>query len=108
MSDTTTRPPSLYVEVTPLTPIGPQGPPGAEGPEGPAGPAGPAGPPGPDGPQGPPGQVTVGVATFNTRTGDVTLTTADVDAAGGLLKTGGTMTGEIVFTAAQRYDGGTF
>jgi hypothetical protein len=66
MSDSTTLPPrapALYVDVTPLSPLGPIGPPGPEGPVGPAG----------------------GVATWNTRVGDVVLNSADIKAAGGML-----------------------
>jgi hypothetical protein len=102
------RAPALYVDVTPLMPIGPQGPPGGQGPEGPAGPAGPPGPAGPEGPQGPPGSTITGVMSFNNRVGAVTLSAADVDAATGLLKTGGAMTGVIGFAPDQAFDGGTF
>jgi Chaperone of endosialidase len=66
-------------------PGGPQGPAGPQGDVGPIGPEGPQGIPGPAGPQGPQGATgaTGGVASFNTRVGDILLTTADVTTAGG-------------------------
>lgn len=84
----------------PAGPTGPTGPPGADstvpGPAGPTGPTGPAGPQGPQGIQGPPGTAASGVTSWNARTGAVTMTSTDVSNATGLLRTGGTMTGQIV------------
>jgi hypothetical protein len=64
-------------------PAGPAGPTGATGPVGPIGPTGSTGPAGPTGATGPTGAVgpAGGVATFNTRTGAVVLSSADVTAA---------------------------
>ena len=54
-------------------PVGPAGPQGATGPQGPTGATGPQGPAGPAGPAG-----AGGVTSFNTRTGAITLTEADI------------------------------
>jgi hypothetical protein len=48
-----------------------------------------------------PSTTVAGVSTFNTRSGDVHLTSADVAAASGLLTTGGTITGDLTVTGSQ-------
>ena len=45
---------------------------------------------------------TAGVTSFNTRTGAITLTAADVSGATGLLTTGGTLTGPLTLTNASQ------
>lgn len=56
--------------------------PGAPGPKGPPGDPGPRGPPGPPGAGGI-GEAIAGVSSFNSRTGDVTLTLSDITGVGG-------------------------
>lgn len=83
----------VFVTYAALTKEGVVGPPGPQGPQGPPGASGI-----PEAPNdanvygrhalswynlGPPGSLVAGVTSFNTRTGAVTLTTADVSAAGG-------------------------